>query len=646
MATTGGNIFFDRPLIYRNANVSIGDYNTMVVASSIGAVGIGAGVSITGTGSIGPVGIGVGVAAGDSFVTVVGAGSTAGPGTLGSSIFGSRCSVSAPYAIALGSGVINAVANTMIIGDNSNLGPGTGAIHTLTIEGYNGGALHTMVVTDNPPGSSNNPPGGTTGLTLVYNNGSVANKVVKAAAAPPAGALILYLEDLPSGFVTRWTVAGDGTARTITLPLSDGNGSAFACTIDWGDGTPKSTVTAYDSPHRTHTYAVDGTYDVTIVGQCEGWSFNNGGDCLKLVSIVNWGSSGLFSGFKYLAGGFFGCENNTSLGVGKILPAGTALTDLSHCFDHNHADTIPTGLLDYCENVTDLSYCFFYGYFTGIPARLLDYCTAATNLSGCFASNFISVIPNGLLDRCPALTNLYYCFGSNYLTAIPDSLFDHNPLITNLASCFQNNYIAALPAHLLDLCLVLTNMQGFVSSNRIASIPTNWLINNTLLTNLSYCFCNNPPLQISDDTFYAPGGEATRFLGLTMDFSSCYLGSDTTGPQGTAPDLWNCDYGETITLDTAPAVDWIAGDVITGQTSGAVATVVSQVSPLVYKIKQHYGDFTSGEVVGVTGVPSKLAAQTGICPVFAGTPNSNGCFFGIPDASLSNAADIPAYWGR
>jgi hypothetical protein len=114
-----------------------------------------------------------------------------------------------------------------------------------------------------------------------------------------------------------------------------------------------------------------------------------------------------------------------------------------------------------------------------------------------------------------------------------------------------------------------------------------------------------------------------------------------------APDLWTCDFGESITLSTAPATDWAPGDTITGQTSGATALIVSKTSSLVYRIRQYIGTFALGETVGVTGVPAKLAAQDGTHPTFSGgSPTSSLCFGGPGNSvtSLSNYADIPTGW--
>ena len=56
--------------------------------------------------------------------------------------------------------------------------------------------------------------------------------------------------------------------ESITLPyLSNGT---YSGTIDWGDGT----VVANSYANRTHTYINSGDYDVTILGECNGFNFD------------------------------------------------------------------------------------------------------------------------------------------------------------------------------------------------------------------------------------------------------------------------------------------------------------------------------------------------------------------------------------
>ena len=66
-------------------------------------------------------------------------------------------------------------------------------------------------------------------------------------------------------FVSTWTVSGDETARTVTLPLTNVSGiTTINFTIDWGDGSSLSTVTAHGDADRIHIYAENGTYTVTM----------------------------------------------------------------------------------------------------------------------------------------------------------------------------------------------------------------------------------------------------------------------------------------------------------------------------------------------------------------------------------------------
>jgi hypothetical protein len=66
---------------------------------------------------------------------------------------------------------------------------------------------------------------------------------------------------------------------------------------------------------------------------------------------------------------------------------------------------------------------------------------------------------------------------------------------------------------------------------------------------------------------------------------------------------------DTTGLDVAPATEWAAGDLITGQSSGKTAYVVDKITSLTYRIRERSGDFTLGEIIGVTGVGAKLADQ-------------------------------------
>jgi len=101
-------------------------------------------------------------------------------------------------------------------------------------------------------------------------------------------------------FTTRWLL--DDADKTINLPLPVAGEYDFV--VDWGDGTT-GIVTAYNDADISHTYTTAGIKTVSIMGKMTHWSFNNGGDKLKITDVLRGGYSGLTS----LYGGFYGCAN-------------------------------------------------------------------------------------------------------------------------------------------------------------------------------------------------------------------------------------------------------------------------------------------------------------------------------------------------
>jgi hypothetical protein len=75
------------------------------------------------------------------------------------------------------------------------------------------------------------------------------------------------------------------------------------------------------------------------------------------------------------------------------------------------------------------------------------------------------------------------------------------------------------------------------------------------------------------------------------------------------------DFRDVITIDVSPATDWAADDVITGQTSGAVCTVVSKIDATNYIVKSRGA--TAFQVDEIIGAPGKLADQGAAHPTFS-----------------------------
>ena len=113
-----------------------------------------------------------------------------------------------------------------------------------------------------------------------------------------------------SAFISTWRTNRPNERITLPLVETDETSSSeddflYNFTVDWGDGN-SDTITSHDDFKRTHTYANAGTYEVTITGVLEAWSFEEVPESRdKLIAIPQLGDVG----FKYLKGGFRGCSN-------------------------------------------------------------------------------------------------------------------------------------------------------------------------------------------------------------------------------------------------------------------------------------------------------------------------------------------------
>lgn len=213
------------------------------------------------------------------------------------------------------------------------------------------------------------------------------------------------------GFITEWYI-GRQSAR-ITLPLDSSDGSIFDFVVDWGDGTTNY-ITSADDPNSVHEYENVGTYEVEIVGKCEGWSFNNGSVATTwaIRKIKYWGDVGKFDGFKYLKNGFYGCINLTDIGHGSIIDAG--ITDLSQLFrDCSSLGTLPDEIFYNCVDVKIFNNAFAScTSLTKIPENLFD-------------TNILALSFNGIFNSC------------NALTTVPQNLFRYNTIATDFCGAFD-----------------------------------------------------------------------------------------------------------------------------------------------------------------------------------------------------------------
>ena len=118
------------------------------------------------------------------------------------------------------------------------------------------------------------------------------------------------------GFITEWTTWLNGSSNDDQIIIPTQSTGSYNCAVDWGDGSTDS-ITTWNDAAWTHTYASEGTYYVTITGTFDGFSFNNGGDKLKLRKVIKWGPCGLT--VPSAGRVFMGCTNLEAI-IGNDAP--------------------------------------------------------------------------------------------------------------------------------------------------------------------------------------------------------------------------------------------------------------------------------------------------------------------------------------
>ncbi len=152
----------------------------------------------------------------------------------------------------------------------------------------------------------------------------------------------------PSGnnaftFTIDTTIAGSSGTGKFTLPLS---ATTSSYDIDWGDGT----VQTGQNSSITHDYGRTGTETIKITGTNLRWSFNGGGDRLKMDNISNWG---FFN--APINGGFSGCTNMTCTATDKVTVSGTTLQNYFRNCNAFNGDISNWDV----SNVTNFSFSIF-----------------------------------------------------------------------------------------------------------------------------------------------------------------------------------------------------------------------------------------------------------------------------------------------
>jgi hypothetical protein len=362
----------------------------------------------------------------------------------------------------------------------------------------------------------------------------------------------------------KFSVLTTAPNETFTLPLLAGEHSF---SVDWGDSS-SDIIRAYDASEITHNYVSAGTHTITMFGNCFGFAFNDAGDKLKVVELLEFHND---MGFTVL--NFQGCANLTT--IPSSMKNLKSLTTAENMFyDCASLTAIPAGIFDGGTKITS-----FWGVFRGcllvtsIPANLFDKNTLVINMGDVFDRMLLlTTIPADLFKYNTEVTSfLYTFFGCSGITSYPVDLFKYNTKVTDFSGTFVNNtYLSVLPVDLFryntealwfsglftscsalttvsaDLFKYNTKATAFNSvfyESGLTSIPAELFRYNTLAQSFQAAFYRCQSLQISTDIFWGAGERDTRFLNQSVDFRGCFYEDSFLGVQGAAPDLWNCDFG-------------------------------------------------------------------------------------------------------
>jgi len=426
----------------------------------------------------------------------------------------------------------------------------------------------------------------------------IAN-VSKVNSTPKANILAINKHPMGATPVPNTFKFRINNASPFTLPIANGGADYnHNFTVDWGDGT-SSTIISFDDPSATHNYVSPGTYDITMTGLCEYFSFGGGGDCTQVTKLLEFTGD---IGFKQL--NFSGCSNLDSV---VSLGRKQFLTSLANIFEScTSLTSVPEDLFKYNTSVTTFVGAFSNSGLTSIPADLFKYNTLVTDFRLTFsACSGLSSLPVDLFRHNKLVTSFYQTFqqctnlaslpvdlfryntavttfyavfnGCTNLASLPVDLFRYNTAVTTFSTAFQqcaslvslpvdlfryninvtNFYstfsecstLASLPADLFRYNILVAGTGNasfryiFRSCLVLASIPADLFRYNILAVSFVQAFQTCRKLTLRDDIFWGAGERDTRFYNKTIDFTNCFTRTTWTGIQGTAPDLWNCDFG-------------------------------------------------------------------------------------------------------
>jgi surface protein len=267
--------------------------------------------------------------------------------------------------------------------------------------------------------------------------------------------------------LVRTTNAGTSNSDQFTLPATG------TYTVDWGDGTVESRTGS-----ATHTYSSGGDYVIKVTGGLQRINFNNGGDCLKLLEIQNWG----IIAWTSMNSAYWGCSNMVGTFIDR--PDLSGVTDCASMFRSCSLFNSPIGNWD-MSNVTNMSNMFLAAANFNQPIGSWN-TSAVTNMFAMFnlAVNFNQPIGDW---NTASVTNMSQMFFN--ATSFNQPIGSWNTsTVTTMASMFQGATAFNQNIGSWNTAAVTTMLSMFLGATAFNQNIGSW--NTSAVTNMQTMFNN------------------------------------------------------------------------------------------------------------------------------------------------------------
>ena len=282
--------------------------------------------------------------------------------------------------------------------------------------------------------------------------------------------------------------AGTSGTTQFTIPTTAGT---YLYDYTTSDGQSGTGITG----NTTITFASGvGTYEIYITGTFPRMYFNNGGDKLKLLRVLEWGDYG--EGATDQTAAFYGCANLSS--IASDVTNLNLITDATNMFREGAAlSSLPSGMTLASLDVGALMFrnCLSLSSLpSGIELPLL------TNGNNMFYNCAMPSLPSGM--TLPLLTNgENMFFNITELASLPSGM--ELPLLTNGINMFRLTAITDLPAG-----MTLPSLSA--GTNMFFGSTINTTRYSQLLVDLESGNANNSVTFHGGNSLYNAAGETAR----------------------------------------------------------------------------------------------------------------------------------------